>query len=309
MLGKLGLLIVKLLDSKIYWFRKGKKALKGHGMRWDTIVGIITLLTVLCFGIILYTDISRGGSAVLKPGKQDNTMGLSLHDIGEMGSLGENNGAAGENNTTGSGVQNAQESSAAAVQTLKVNKSPVVVIDAAHGGDDDGTVYGGNKEKDQTLAVANAVKTYLEKSGAKVVMTRSADKTVANKARTDICNSANAVVVLSIQRNSSSSDTSASGAEAWVHTKKPAEAVKFASSVLDELNGQTGIKNRGVKTGTGSNSKDNYYINAHCSSTSCVLQLGFMTNSADDKYVTSELDKTAKAIADGTVKYLKTRGY
>ncbi len=289
---------------------EGENVLKGHGMRWDTIVGIITLLTILCFGVTLYADISKGGSSVLNPGKQGNTMGLSLHDIDKMGSLSGNGGSGSQNSTeAGGNTQNAHGNGSAAEQTLKVKNSPVVVIDAAHGGDDNGTVYGGNKEKDQTLAVANAVKTYLEKSGAKVIMTRNSDNTLGNKARTDICNSVNSVVVLSIQRNSSSSDTSASGAEAWVHTKKPAEAVKFASSVLEELNGQTGIKNRGVKTGTGSNSKDNYYINAHCSGTSCVLQLGFMTNPADDKYVDSQLDKTAKAIADGTVKYLNTKGY
>lgn len=281
--------------------------MKRYIMRWDTIVGIITLLTILCFGVILYIDISRGGTSQLRPGNQGNTMGLSLHDIDNINSIGGNN-TGGENNS-GSSSQNSQGSSSTDEQTLKLSKSPVVVIDAAHGGDDDGTVYGGVKEKDQTLVVANAVKTYLEKSGAKVVMTRTSDTTIGNKARTDICNSSKAVVVLSIQRNSASADKTASGAEAWVHTKKPAEAVKFGNSVLDELNGQTGMKNRGVKTGTGSNSSDNYYINAHCSSTSCVLQLGFMTNSADDKYVTSELDKTAKAISDGMVKYLKTKGY
>lgn len=281
--------------------------MKKYIMRWDIIVGIITLLTILCFGVILYIDISGGGSAQLKPGNQGNTMGLSLHDINNIDSMGTNstnNGNGGENSS-----QNSHEHSVSGGQILKLDKSPVVVLDAAHGGDDDGTVNGGIKEKDQTLVVANAVKAYLEKSGAKVVMTRTSDTTIGNKARVDICNSSNAVLVLSIQRNSSAADKAAGGAEVWVHTKKPAEAVKFGNTVLDELNRQTGIKNRGVKYGTGTNSSDNYYINAHCKSTSCVLQLGFMTNSADDKYVTSELDKTAKAIAEGTVKYLKTKGY
>jgi len=289
---------------------EGENELKEHGLRWDTVIGIITVLTILCFGVILYVDISKGGSSVLSPGKQGNTMGLSLHDIGQMGSLNGNGGSEGQSNTSaGGGIQNVQGNVSSAEQVLKVKNSPVVVIDAAHGGDDNGAVYGGNKEKDQTLAVANEVKKYLEKSGARVIMTRNSDNTLGNKARTDICNSVDSVVVLSIQRNSSPSNTAAGGAEAWVHTKKPAEAVKFASSVLEELNGQTGIKNRGVKMGTVANSKDNYYINAHCSSTSCVLQLGFITNPEDDKYVGSQLDKTAKAIADGMVKYLNTKGY
>lgn len=276
-------------------------------VRWDTIVGVVTLLTILCFAVILYIDISRGGTAQLRPGNQGDTMGLSLHDIDNINSI-AGNGAGGGSSLSDS-TQSRNENAGTQEQILKLSKSPVVVIDAAHGGDDAGTVNGGIKEKDQTLIAANAVKTYLEKSGAKVVMTRTSDTTIGNKARTDICNSSNAVVVLSIQRNSSPSNSAASGAEIWVHTKKPTESVKFGTSILDELHSQTGIKNRGVKTGTGSDSSDNYYINAHCSSTSCVLQLGFMTNAEDNKYVTSELDKTAKAIADGTVKYLKTKGY
>lgn len=281
--------------------------MKKYIVRWDTIVGIITLITILCFAVILYIDISRGGTSQLRPGNQGDTMGLSLHDINNINSIAGN--TAGGGSGLADSTQSRQENAGTQEQILKLKKSPVVVLDAAHGGDDDGTVCGGIKEKDQTLMVANAVKKYLENSGAKVVMTRTSDTTIGNKARTDICNSSNAVVVLSIQRNSSSADSAASGAETWVHTKKPAESVKFGTSILEELNSQTGIKNRGVKTGTGSNSSDNYYINAHCSGTSCVLQLGFMTNSEDDKYVTSELDKTAKAIADGTVKYLKTKGY
>ncbi len=70
----------------------------------------------------------------------------------------------------------------------------------------------------------------------------------------------------------------------------------------------TGIKNRGVKTGTVGDAKDNYYINAHSKCTSTVIDMGFITNVSDLKKVTTDKTKTAQAIADGIKRLFKTSG-
>lgn len=58
-------------------------------------------------------------------------------------------------------------------------KGATVVIDAGHGGSDNGTVGAmgtkGPVEKDTNLAIAKAVESYLKKRGANVIMTRSDD--------------------------------------------------------------------------------------------------------------------------------------
>lgn len=278
---------------------------KNSGVRWDTIVGIITVITMVCFAVIIFIDLSKGGKEVLRPKRQDNTLSLSLHDLDKM-TVGTDAGTQKAPTADNSNTANA---TAANNPRYTVKGSPVVVLDPAHGGADLGTVYNGVQEKTQTLQVANAVKKCLEESGVKVVMTRNADVSVDNAARVSVCNSSKAVAVLSIERNSAGANPSATGAEAWIHTKKTEASVSLANAVLSELDSRAGMKNRGCKTGTGNNSSDNYYINAHCSGTSCVLQLGFMTNPEDDKYVTSQLNKTAQAISDGIVQYLKTKGY
>ena len=50
---------------------------------------------------------------------------------------------------------------------------------------------------------------------------------------------------------------------------KPVEAAELSRIILKSMEKSTGIKNRGVKTGTVGDAKDNYYINAHSKCTSC----------------------------------------
>ena len=57
-----------------------------------------------------------------------------------------------------------------------IKETPVVVVDAGHGGTDPGKVgVDGSLEKDINLAVAERLKTYLEQDDVKVIMTRETD--------------------------------------------------------------------------------------------------------------------------------------
>jgi N-acetylmuramoyl-L-alanine amidase len=75
----------------------------------------------------------------------------------------------------------------------------VVVIDAGHGGVDPGAVRGRTYEKRITLAVANAVKEQLEKSGRyRVVMTRSRDVFLELRERIDVAHANSGDVFISL---------------------------------------------------------------------------------------------------------------
>lgn len=50
-----------------------------------------------------------------------------------------------------------------------------IVLDAGHGGTDPGAVYNGRNEKDDNLALAQAVGKILEDNGVDVVYTRTED--------------------------------------------------------------------------------------------------------------------------------------
>jgi len=81
-----------------------------------------------------------------------------------------------------------------------------VVVDAGHGGDDEGAVgVSGSEEKDITLAIARQVSRALRSRGFEVVETRVDDRFLALERRTSLANVSGASLLLSIHANSAPS--------------------------------------------------------------------------------------------------------
>jgi N-acetylmuramoyl-L-alanine amidase len=82
----------------------------------------------------------------------------------------------------------------------------VVVLDAGHGGHDEGaTGPSGLREKDLVLDVAKRLAIRLRKSGIQVVLTRDGDRFLSLEERTSVANDARADLFLSIHANASRS--------------------------------------------------------------------------------------------------------
>ena len=79
-----------------------------------------------------------------------------------------------------------------------------IVLDAGHGGKDPGAIGKRTKEKNLTLAITLKLGKYIEEKmpGVEVVYTRTTDKFLELKARTDIAIEENADVFISIHINS-----------------------------------------------------------------------------------------------------------
>lgn len=184
---------------------------------------------------------------------------------------------------------------------------PCVCIDAGHGGSDCGAEYAGNYEKDQVLVIARLVQRHLESAGIKVVMTRSTDEYLGLDERVEICNNASCDALISIHRNFYEGDTSVRGVETWIHSSKPQDSYLLADYIMKELSEVSNMKNRGIKTGSMTDAGEDYRLNGNSHCASCLLELGFMTNSIDTELVTVNKEESAKAIADGIVKYLKSQ--
>ncbi len=257
--------------------------MKSHRtFRIDKIFGLATLICVLVIAYMVYNDYFKISSTSSSPEKQ-----------AEAAATASGGGKTSETEGT---------------QASRTTKNITICIDAAKGGKETGVTASGKSEKNITLDMALAVKENLETQGINVVLTRSSDKDVTDKERTDICTNASAILIVSLRMNSYNGDTSVTGAEGYIHTTKPTDAAELSRKILSSLEKSAGIKNRGVKTGTAADAKDNYYINAHCKCTSAIIDMGFITNASDLKKVTTEKDKTAQAIADGITDYLKQAG-
>jgi N-acetylmuramoyl-L-alanine amidase len=101
----------------------------------------------------------------------------------------------------------------------------VVVIDAAHGGDDPGGRLGsGQPEKAFTLALGVRLRSLLAARGMQVVTTRESDTSIDLDRRAEIANRANAQACLSLHASESGS-----GMHLFVSSLAPTEPARFVA--------------------------------------------------------------------------------
>jgi N-acetylmuramoyl-L-alanine amidase len=108
-----------------------------------------------------------------------------------------------------------------------------VVIDAGHGGDDQGARgHGGILEKDLVLDVAKRLAQRLRGHGLRVVMTRSDNRTVPLETRTSIANDARGDLFISIHANSHRAVT-ARGIETYFASLEASDAEASRLAALE----------------------------------------------------------------------------
>jgi N-acetylmuramoyl-L-alanine amidase len=101
----------------------------------------------------------------------------------------------------------------------------MVVLDAAHGGDDSGgRLSNGQLEKTFTLALSVRLRSLLGARGIQVVTTRESDATVDLNRRAEIANRARADACLSLHATESGS-----GIHLFTSSLAPAQPARFAS--------------------------------------------------------------------------------
>lgn len=89
--------------------------------------------------------------------------------------------------------------------------TPLVVLDPGHGGSYQGAEYGGIKEKDLNLSIALQAAQFLKEAGVNVLMTRSDDSDIDLYARTELANTVNAALFVSIHCNANTEHDDALG--------------------------------------------------------------------------------------------------
>jgi len=180
-------------------------------------------------------------------------------------------------------------------------KGKTVVLDAGHGGKDSGTVGNGLYEKEITLDMVKRVKSKLENTGAKVILTRSDDRYLYLSERANISNNSNAQVFVSIHANSSA-NSSARGVETFYFGSSNVSLRNSSSSaatnILNELLAVTNSPSRGVKTA-------NFYVIKYNHKPSTLIELGFVSNPSDASFLKDSgyRNRAADAIVKGLAKH------
>ena len=121
----------------------------------------------------------------------------------------------------------------------------LIVIDPGHGGNSSGATGGGILEKHLCLAIALKLRTALEALGAKVVMTRDKDSSVALYDRPRLANDIGADLFISIHNDSTARPGSASGTSTYYHMGDPSSRA-LAVCIQQAICGCSGLPNRGA---------------------------------------------------------------
>lgn len=196
-------------------------------------------------------------------------------------------------------------------EAKRQTERPVVVIDAGHGGDDPGKVgIDGSLEKDINLQIAKKLRTYLEQSDVKVVMTREEDvglyeaddtrkKMADMKKRCEIIEESGADLVVSIHQNSYHEEN-VSGGQVFYY-KSSEKGKKLAEILQKRFDYVLGDQNRRLAKANG-----NYYLLLHVKNPIVIVECGFLSNRKEAAMLQEEeyQDKLAWTIHMGILEYL-----
>ena len=195
-----------------------------------------------------------------------------------------------------------------------IKETPVVVVDAGHGGTDPGKVgVDGSLEKDINLAVAERLKTYLEQDDVKVIMTREADtglysetdsrkKMADMKKRCEIIEESGADLVVSIHQNSYHEEPVSGGQVFYYRDSSKGKAL--AEILQDRFDYVLGDQNRRLPKANG-----NYYLLLHVKCPIVIVECGFLSNRKEAALLNSGeyQDKLAYTIHMGIMEYLNKK--
>ncbi|WP_245867897.1 N-acetylmuramoyl-L-alanine amidase [Sporomusa silvacetica] len=184
-----------------------------------------------------------------------------------------------------------------------VLRGKVVVVDPGHGGSNPGAVANSTRETDNNLAVSLKLRDKLTKAGAKVIMTRESDRTVAPEgsslgqelaARVDIAEANNADIFVSVHSNSNP-DPSLYGTMTFYPSGKSS---KLALEVQNSIIKETGAVDKGTSSAT-------FYVLRNTSMPSILVEMGFVTNASEARKLQEDnyRNKIAQGIFNGVVKY------
>ncbi|MBO5425950.1 MAG: N-acetylmuramoyl-L-alanine amidase [Lachnospiraceae bacterium] len=175
-----------------------------------------------------------------------------------------------------------------------------IMIDAGHGGYDNGASYQGRLEKDDALNLALAVGRILTSQGYDVEYTRTDDvyDSPVQKARKG--NASGADFFVSIHRNSSPNANQYNGVETLIYDESGIKA-DMAANINKQLE-EVGYRNAGVEV------RPNLAVLRRTSMPAVLVEAGFINSDIDNQLFDTKFNETARAIADGIDETIRLAG-
>ena len=164
----------------------------------------------------------------------------------------------------------------------------IIVIDAGHGGFDNGAMYQGRKEKDDNLRLALAVGQILEQQGYDVIYTRTTDVYQSPYEKAQIGNEAGADYFISFHRNSGENDNTYNGVQTLIYGGDE-RAERLAEAINEELE----------RTGFGIEERTGLAVLRRTEMPAVLIEAGFINHDRDNEIFDNNFNEVASAIAMG----------
>lgn len=180
-----------------------------------------------------------------------------------------------------------------------VGREPfVLVVDAGHGGNDQGAAGRRSLEKDINLKVARRVCKRIRKKckGVEVIQTRPDDEFVTLDDRAGMANFFGADLFISIHSNSARGW--AEGTETFIHPSARGSRSERMARLIEQEYVKHGRKSRGVKTA-------NFAVLRGTRMPAVLTELGFISNRREERFMKSRKGqkRLARSISDAFVRY------
>lgn len=167
-----------------------------------------------------------------------------------------------------------------------------IIIDAGHGGYDNGASYQNRTEKDDNLRLALRVGDLLEQRGYNVIFTRTDDVYQSPFEKAQIGNRNNGDYFISFHRNSGNVPNTYQGVQSLVFSEEGDVSNEIGENVNRNLE-NLGFRNLGVEA------RPNLVVLRRTNMPAVLLETGFINSDADNQLFDERFNEIAEAIASG----------
>lgn len=166
-----------------------------------------------------------------------------------------------------------------------------IIIDAGHGGYDNGASYQGRREKDDTLRLALALGDVLRGQGYDVEYTRTSDVYQSPVEKARIGNASSADYFISLHRNAAATPGRFNGVQTLVYDKSGIKN-EMAENINSQLE-NVGYNNISVEA------RPNLAVLRRTNMPALLVEVGFIDSDVDNEILDANFEQTVQAIADG----------
>lgn len=170
--------------------------------------------------------------------------------------------------------------------------TPTIVIDAGHGGYDNGATYRGRKEKDDALRLATAVGNRLSEDGYNVIFTRTTDVYQTPFEKAQIANRVEADYFFSFHRNSGRVPNTYKGVQSLVFAENEEIGNRIGADINENLS-EAGFRNLGIEA------RPNLVVLRRTGMPAVLVEVGFINSDEDNAIFDQKFQEIVTAIVAG----------